>query len=139
MACERYREALADVAAGLPAPAGLEAHLASCEACREELHALRQALAMADAEMAGLLTAEPSPELAVRIRQAVAETEPSPRLALRLAVAGYGRGGHAAGGSRGGAGARHSVGTGVTRGRGRAPAAIGRQHSRGGSRGPARR
>ena len=47
-------EALADVAAGLPAPAGLEAHLGSCEACREELHVLRQALAVADAEMAGL-------------------------------------------------------------------------------------
>jgi anti-sigma factor RsiW len=73
------------VAAGLPAPAGLEAHLASCETCREELHVLRQALAMADAEMAGLLIAEPTPELAVRIRQAVAETrERSPHLPARI-------------------------------------------------------
>ena len=74
MACERYGEALANMAAGLPAPAGLEAHLGSCEACREELQVLRRALAVADTQMAGLLAAEPSPELVVRIRQAVAET-----------------------------------------------------------------
>ena len=85
MACERFREALADVAAGAPARAGLEAHLATCEACRTELAALRQALAVADAEMAGLLSAEPPPELAVRIRRAVAETsERSPALAARI-------------------------------------------------------
>jgi anti-sigma factor RsiW len=66
------------VAAGLPAPSGLEAHLASCEACRAELQVLQRALAVADAEMAGLLVAEPTPELAVRIRQAVSEPEPSP-------------------------------------------------------------
>jgi hypothetical protein len=77
MACERYREALTDAAAGEPAPAGVEAHLASCEACRAELQVLRQALAMADAEMAGLASAEPSPELAVRIRQAVDASETS--------------------------------------------------------------
>jgi hypothetical protein len=63
------------VAAGEPAPAGVEAHLATCEACRAELAGLRRALAVADAEMAGLLAAEPTPELAVRIRQAVAEAE----------------------------------------------------------------
>ena len=50
MACERYREALADVAAGAPAPAGVESHLAACEACREELAALRRAVALADTE-----------------------------------------------------------------------------------------
>jgi hypothetical protein len=78
MACERHGEALAEVAAGLPAPAGLEAHLGSCEPCRTELAALRQALAVADAELAGLLSAEPTPQLALFIREAVAETEPSP-------------------------------------------------------------
>ena len=78
MACERYREALADVAAGAPAPAGVESHLAACEACREELAGLRRALALADAELTGMLSAEPSPELAARIRQAVAEPAPSP-------------------------------------------------------------
>ena len=78
MACERYHEALTDVAAGAPAPAGVEAHLAACEGCRADLAALRQALAVADAEMAGLVAAQPSPELGARIRQAVAEAEPSP-------------------------------------------------------------
>ena len=78
MACERYRDALADVAAGAPAAAEVGAHLASCEACRAELDALRQALAAGDAELAGLAAAEPSPELEVRIRQAVAEANPAP-------------------------------------------------------------
>jgi len=73
MACERFRDALADVAAGEPAPAGVEAHLATCEACRLQIAGLRRALAVADAELAGLLAAEPTPELAVRIQQAVAE------------------------------------------------------------------
>ena len=76
MACERYRDALTDVAAGEPATAAVEAHLASCEACRAELLALRRALAVADAEMAGLASAEPSPGLAARIRQAAAPPSP---------------------------------------------------------------
>jgi anti-sigma factor RsiW len=78
MACERFRDALTDVAAGAPAPVAVEAHLASCEGCQAELHRLRQALAVADAQMAGLVAAEPSPELLARIRQAVAEASPSP-------------------------------------------------------------
>jgi hypothetical protein len=77
MACERFRDALADVAAGEPSAAAVEAHLASCEACRAELEALRRALAVADAEMAVLVLAEPPPELASRIRQAVAAPETS--------------------------------------------------------------
>jgi len=82
MACERFRNALADVAAGGPAAAAVEAHLAACEACRAELETLRRALAAADAELAGLLAAEPTPALAVRIRRAV--TEPEPSAALRF-------------------------------------------------------
>jgi hypothetical protein len=74
MTCERYRDGLSDVAAGAPAPVGVEAHLASCAACRAELAALRQALAVADGELARLLSAEPSPELAARVRAAVAES-----------------------------------------------------------------
>jgi hypothetical protein len=77
MACGRFRDAVTDVAAGAPAPAAVEVHLAACEACRAELATLRQALARADAELAGLAAAEPSPELAVRIRQAVADSPPA--------------------------------------------------------------
>lgn len=83
MACERYRDALSDLAAGAAAPAGVEAHLASCAACRAELAALRQALAVADAELGRLSLAEPSPELGARIRAMLAEsaeTEPGWRL-----------------------------------------------------------
>jgi anti-sigma factor RsiW len=78
MACRGYREALANVAAGGPPSASVEAHLASCERCRTRLARLRQALSAADAEMAGLVAAEPSPGLATRIRQAVAIAKPSP-------------------------------------------------------------
>jgi hypothetical protein len=66
------------VAAGAPAPAGVELHLAACEACRAELRALRRALAVVDGELAGLLAAEPSPGMAARIRQAVAESAVAP-------------------------------------------------------------
>jgi hypothetical protein len=75
MSCKRYRDALTDVAAGGPAPAGLEAHLASCEGCREELATLRRALTIADSEMARLAADEPSPALAARIRQSVGEPD----------------------------------------------------------------
>jgi hypothetical protein len=75
MPCERFRDALTDAGAGGPLPAALEAHLAACEACRAELLALRRALAVADAEMTELASAEPSPGLAARIRQAVDASE----------------------------------------------------------------
>jgi hypothetical protein len=78
MACERHRNALTELAAGAPAASGLETHLASCATCRAELAALRQALALADAELAELAGAEPSPDLAARIRHAVASAEPTP-------------------------------------------------------------
>ncbi|HYN01720.1 MAG TPA: hypothetical protein VE359_04685 [Vicinamibacteria bacterium] len=80
MACERYRDALTDVAAGEPATAAVEAHLASCEACRAELLALRRTLAVADAEMAELASADPSPGLSARIRQAAAQPSSEWRL-----------------------------------------------------------
>jgi hypothetical protein len=74
MACKRYRDALSDVAAGVPASADALAHLASCEACHAELAALRGALAAADDELAQLRVAEPSPDLTARIRTALAES-----------------------------------------------------------------
>jgi hypothetical protein len=70
MACERYREALTDLAAGGPAPAELEAHLQTCVACQGELDGLRRALDALDAELQTLASIEPSPALAARIRRA---------------------------------------------------------------------
>ena len=90
MACERYRDTLSDVAAGASASAEIEAHVAACDACRLELGALRQALAVADDELARLLRVEPSPDLAARIRIAVAdsaEAEPGWRLGWRFGLA----------------------------------------------------
>ena len=60
MACARHKSALSDVAAGAPVAAELEAHLASCEGCREELRSLEQTLAVADDDLSRLLLAEPS-------------------------------------------------------------------------------
>ncbi len=83
MSCERYHEALRDVAAAAPASADVEAHLAACAACRAELATLRQALAVADGELARLLLVAPSPELVARIRSAAAasaEAQPGWRL-----------------------------------------------------------
>jgi hypothetical protein len=68
------------VAAGAPAPAGVQAHLDSCGPCRAELRRLRQALAAADAELADLLSAEPSPGLEARILGAAAGPAPAWRL-----------------------------------------------------------
>jgi hypothetical protein len=79
MACERYREELADVAAGGPPRPELETHLYVCGACRAELERRGQGLALADATLAELASAEPSPALRARIRQAVAEDESARR------------------------------------------------------------
>jgi hypothetical protein len=85
MACERYEDALKQLAAGaaptvepprLGAPRvepELESHLAGCARCREELDTLRRTLALVDSELRQLVAADPSPELAVRIRRAAAQ------------------------------------------------------------------
>jgi hypothetical protein len=73
MSCERYVDALANHAAGAGGGPELEAHLASCAGCRDELTVLRRALDLADGEMGALLSAEPSASLGARIRRATAE------------------------------------------------------------------
>jgi hypothetical protein len=73
MSCERFRDALTELAAGGPAAAGLEAHLSGCTPCTRELASLREALGVADAVLAGIASAEPSPELRARLRRRVDE------------------------------------------------------------------
>jgi hypothetical protein len=73
MACERYVGALADAAAGAPASAELEAHLAACAGCLESLRAQRQALVHVDLELTDLLRTAAPPALPARIRLAVAD------------------------------------------------------------------
>jgi hypothetical protein len=72
MPCERFENALSDTAAGAAATVELEAHLASCERCRDRLLGLRQALLAADEELSRIAAAMPSPALRARIRAAVA-------------------------------------------------------------------
>jgi hypothetical protein len=72
MSCERYAKTLAARAAGAQVPPELDEHLAACQACRAELLALREALALADATLGEVAAAEPGPELAPRILRAAA-------------------------------------------------------------------
>lgn len=78
MACERFRDALSDAAAGGPATPALVAHLPACDACRAELETLQRVLAAADAELGGLLSAAPSLDFAARVRAAVSEAPSAP-------------------------------------------------------------
>jgi hypothetical protein len=75
MSCERYRKTLVEIAAGAPSNAEVEAHLASCVACRSELGARREALGLADAVLGAIASEEPSPALRARIHAAAADDE----------------------------------------------------------------
>lgn len=77
MSCSRWRSALVETALGAPAPAGLPEHLGSCASCRAGLEAERLLLGRIDAELVAALDVAPSPELAARVRQRVAESPPA--------------------------------------------------------------
>jgi hypothetical protein len=74
MACERYKVSLADAALGelerVP-EAELRAHLENCAACRTAFDAERRLVAAIDWGVAASVAAEPSPELAARVRQRI--------------------------------------------------------------------
>ena len=73
MSCERFEGDLIDVAAGVPAAPGLEAHLEGCPACRARLDERRRVLEDVDHVLRARLGAEPSPELAARVMSRLAE------------------------------------------------------------------
>jgi hypothetical protein len=75
MSCERFERALIDVAAGVPAAPGLEAHLEGCQVCRALVDEQRRALKDVDRALRARLSAEPSPELAARVMSRLAEGE----------------------------------------------------------------
>lgn len=77
MACDRYRNALADLAAGGGAAPEVDAHIERCEVCRGELEVQRRALALVGTELERLLASEPSPDLPARIHRTVVEDEGS--------------------------------------------------------------
>jgi len=81
MDCKRYEAALREHALGeAPSPA-LEAHLASCEACRETLAVGQGLRAAIDTTLDRLRQVEPSPAFLARARTAALDaSQASPRL-----------------------------------------------------------
>ncbi|MGH9859319.1 MAG: hypothetical protein ACRD5F_04765, partial [Candidatus Acidiferrales bacterium] len=81
MNCEDYRDALsgaalgpqADAAPRAPRDAALRAHLDACAVCRAELERLRALTSAIDAGLAQIVSADPSPAFAARIRARIAE------------------------------------------------------------------
>jgi anti-sigma factor RsiW len=80
MDCTRYETALSEHALGEPLSPALEAHLASCEACRAELASGQRLRVAIDAALDGVRQIEPSPTFLARARAAALEaSRPSPR------------------------------------------------------------
>lgn len=76
MACERNKKGLMAAAlGGVPANrrAELDAHLRECADCRAEFERQRELLAAIDRGVAASVAAEPSPDLAARIRERLRE------------------------------------------------------------------
>ena len=75
MNCEEIRERMPDMAAGFSEPAADESkHLASCEACAEQLQAMRSTMALLDEWQAP----EPSPYFDVRLQARLREEMAQP-------------------------------------------------------------
>lgn len=81
MNCENYRDVLteaavaaqADATPGAVRDAALRAHLDACAACRAELERLRALTSAIDTGLAQIVSADPSPAFAARIRARIAE------------------------------------------------------------------
>ena len=69
MDCRTHEPALKAHALGAPASPALEAHLASCEACRDVFASERRLLAAVDRVLDGARRVEPSPEFLARARR----------------------------------------------------------------------
>ena len=70
MDCTRHETALREHALGEPLSPALEAHLASCEACRARLATERRLRALVDTTLDGVRQIEPSPAFLARARAA---------------------------------------------------------------------
>jgi hypothetical protein len=80
MDCTRYETALREHALGEPPSPALEAHLASCEACRARVATEQGLLAAIDATLDGVRQIEPSPTFMARARAAALDaSRPSTR------------------------------------------------------------
>jgi len=67
--CDRWREPIAEVAAGGPVFPELRVHLGACSACRQALGDQQALQARIAGELKGLLSIVPSPDLLPRVRE----------------------------------------------------------------------
>jgi hypothetical protein len=81
VSCDRFRDVLADAAAGGVLSAELGAHLVGCAACRARLEQQRALLARVDAELRLALDVEPSLGLLQRARRTAEERILAPSFA----------------------------------------------------------
>ena len=82
MICERYRAWITDAALRALQPgrdAEFSHHVRACAACRAELERMRKLVAAVDDGIAATVAGEPSPALATRVRQRVAEETAAPQ------------------------------------------------------------
>lgn len=82
MICERYRAWISDAALHALQPAReaeFSDHVRACAACRAELERIQNLVAAVDAGVAAIVASEPSPALAARVRQRIAEETAAPQ------------------------------------------------------------
>ena len=84
LTCEKYGEWIKEAALGEVSPRRereLLAHAGECDACREAYQRAREVAALVDRGVESLVTGQPSPEFAARLRARIAEEEPASRFA----------------------------------------------------------
>ena len=82
--CRKFEKSLLDAALGALAPErerAFAAHIARCEACRKAFEQAQQFALALDRGVASLVSDEPSPHFAARLRARIAAEQPAPRFA----------------------------------------------------------
>lgn len=82
LTCEKYGEWIKEAALGEVSPRRereLLAHAGECDACREAYQRAREVAALVDRGVESLVTGQPSPEFAARLRARIAEEQPALR------------------------------------------------------------
>jgi hypothetical protein len=82
MICERYRTWMSDAALHALQPAReaeFSDHVRVCAACRADIERMQKLVVAVDAGVAAIVAGEPSPALAARVRQRIAEETAAPQ------------------------------------------------------------
>jgi hypothetical protein len=80
MSCERYADAILEQALGEPAAPELEAHLRTCDACRETLERERRLIGTIDGELREAVSVSPRPWFRRGVRERIASESRRRRL-----------------------------------------------------------